>query len=89
MTTKKTPTVSKPRRVAEMRANYRLDYSQARPSRFAGRAAQDRVVVVLDPDIAAVFHDSEAVNHALRAHLRDAAERQVAAGKPPSSVGCF
>lgn len=67
MTTKKAPAVSKPRRVAEMRANYRLDYSQARPNRFAGRAAQDRVVVVLDPDIAAVFHDSEAVNHALRA----------------------
>ena len=54
------PAASKPRRVGEMRAYYRLDYDKSCPNRFAGRSAHD-------PDIAAVFRDSEAVNRALRA----------------------
>ncbi len=56
-----------PAKVAEdLRPEYHLDYSQAKPNRFAGRVA-DRVVVVLDPDISEVFTTPEAVNTALRA----------------------
>jgi len=50
-----------------MRREYRLDYSKARPNRFAGRSPGERLVVVLDPDIAQVFTTPESVNTVLRA----------------------
>ena len=34
---------------------YDFDYSQARPNRFAEQMVTDSIVVVLDPDVAAVF----------------------------------
>jgi hypothetical protein len=55
------------RKVTEdLRPAYNLDYSKAKPNRFAGQIA-DRVVVVLDPDISEVFTTPESVNAALRA----------------------
>jgi hypothetical protein len=51
----------------EMRAEYDFDYQQARPNRFAGKAKDPRLVVVLDPDIAQVFTTPESVNNVLRA----------------------
>ena len=51
----------------EMRDEYRLDYSKAKPNRFASRADKGRLVVALDPDVAEVFTTPEAVNKALRA----------------------
>jgi hypothetical protein len=65
---KKTAT-SKGRQKAlgELRGEYRFDYAKAQPNRFAGRVDKDRVIVVLDPDIADVFRDGEAVNRVLRA----------------------
>ena len=61
--------VSKPRKSAsdDMRSEYRFDYSKGRPNRFAGRSKQERLVVVLDPDIAQVFTTPESVNTVLRA----------------------
>ena len=47
---KKTLTAESHPTVDEMRTEYRFDYQQARPNRFAGQT-KDRVVVVLDPDI--------------------------------------
>ncbi|HEY4720273.1 MAG TPA: hypothetical protein VII92_00385 [Anaerolineae bacterium] len=59
---------SKPRpTVKEMRAEYQFDYDKARPNRFAGKADEAPLVVVLDPDVAEVFTNSESVNTALRA----------------------
>ncbi|MBN1934956.1 MAG: hypothetical protein JW934_09845 [Anaerolineae bacterium] len=55
---------------AEMRSEYRLDYRQARPNRFAGRSQEGRLVVVLDEDIAQVFQTPESVNEVLRALIR-------------------
>ena len=52
--------------VREMRAEYRLDYGKARPNPYAGRLGKDTITVVLDPDVAAVFTDSTAVNGILR-----------------------
>jgi hypothetical protein len=65
---KKTP-ASKIRRSAsdEMRSEYRFDYRKARPNRFSGRNKEERLVVVLDPDIAKVFKTPQSVNKALRA----------------------
>jgi hypothetical protein len=51
----------------EMRREYKFDYGKAKPNRFAARAGQQRMVVILDPDIAEVFTTPESVNHVLRA----------------------
>jgi len=51
----------------EMRDEYQFDYSKAKPNRFAGKIGQDQLMIVLDPDVAAVFKTSESVNHVLRA----------------------
>jgi translation elongation factor EF-4 len=49
-----------------MRKEYRFDYSRAKPNRFAEKMSKDVVAVVLEPDVAAVFKSSEAVNALLR-----------------------
>jgi hypothetical protein len=51
----------------EMLLEYTLDYRKARPNRFAKCMEGARRVVLLDPDIAAVFTTQESVNKALRA----------------------
>ena len=43
------------------------DFSAGVRGKYAGRFAQGASVVVLDPDVAEVFPDSESVNTALRA----------------------
>jgi hypothetical protein len=49
-----------------MRKEYRFDYRRAKPNRFAERVSQGVVAVTLEPDVAAVFKSSEAVNALLR-----------------------
>jgi hypothetical protein len=44
---------------------YRVDYSKAKPNRFAAHMS-DAFVVVLEPDVAAVFKSAEIVNRVLR-----------------------
>ena len=51
----------------EMLPEYRFDYSKARPNRFAARLKQGSRVVVLDPEVAAIFSTPQAVNAVLRA----------------------
>ena len=51
----------------EMRDEYQFDYSKAKPNRFASRIGQDQLMIVLDPDVAAVFKTPESVNQVLRA----------------------
>ncbi len=50
----------------EMKAEYRFDYSKARPNRFAEEYNRMQMTVVLDSDVAEDFPSSEAVNEALR-----------------------
>ena len=64
MTTKKAARPS--RRTPAMKAEYRLDYSQARPDPYASRLQGEAQAVVLDADVSQVFHTAEQVNHALR-----------------------
>ena len=59
--------VTKPRKVSEMAAEYRFDYSKAKPNRFASRMKDSPMVAVIDPDVAKVFTTAESVNKALRA----------------------
>jgi hypothetical protein len=61
--------------VSDLRPEYRFEYRKAKPNRFAGQAAEDRVVVVLERDVARVFPDSRSVNNALRA-LAEIANRK-------------
>ena len=49
-----------------MRKEYRFDYRRAKPNRFAEKISEGVVVVILEPDVAAVFKSSEAVNTLLR-----------------------
>jgi hypothetical protein len=49
-----------------MRKEYRFDYRRAKPNRFAEKMSEGVVVVILEPDVAAVFKSSEAVNTFLR-----------------------
>lgn len=60
-------TTSASARVAENDILPEYDFSRARPNPYAKRIAQDAVMVVLDPDVARLFPDAEAVNEALRA----------------------
>ena len=46
---------------ADMKAQYRFDYSKAKPNRFAAKMSGCTVAVVLDPDAASVFKSSAAV----------------------------
>ena len=51
----------------DIEPEYEFDYTKAKPNRFAGRIAKDRLVVLLDPEVSKVFTDSESVNAVLRA----------------------
>ena len=48
----------------EMRAEY--DFSSGEPGKYANRFHQQSNVIVLEPDVAARFPNSGAVNRALR-----------------------
>ena len=60
-----------------MRPEYRFDYSQSRPNRFAASFGSGRVAVVLEPDVASVFSSSEAVNRLLRSVIAALPEKTV------------
>jgi hypothetical protein len=54
----------------EMRSEYEFDYRQAKPNRFAAGLKQGGRIVVLEPEVAEVFHSSKDVNALLRAVLQ-------------------
>ena len=78
-----------------MKPEYRFDYSAAKPNRFAGRIQKGSVAVLLDPDVAQLFKDTESVNAVLRApsagHLlpvvNESSERKIA-GLPDFVCHC-
>ena len=53
----------------DLAPEYRFDYSKSRANRFARQIGKNAVVVVLDPDVAAVFRDPKRVNSLLRATI--------------------
>ena len=50
----------------ELKSEYQFDYRKAKPNRFASGLRPGGRLVVLDPEVAAAFPESEAVNQALR-----------------------
>lgn len=60
-------TKPKANRENELRAEYRFDYTKAKPNRFAERARPGSIAILLDPDVARVFKNAESVNAVLRA----------------------
>ena len=63
------------------------DFSGAVRGKYFDRVREASNVVVLDPDVSAVFPNAAAVNDALRS-LASVAKRSVSAGaKRPSSAG--
>ena len=59
---------SSPKKTSDrMRSEYRFDYPASKPNRFAPEIKEGSVAVLLDPDVASVFADSESVNRLLRA----------------------
>ena len=58
----------KPDKSGEMRDQY--DFSRGVRGKYAKRFKDGSNVVVLEPDVAAEFKTSQAVNKALRAHLK-------------------
>jgi hypothetical protein len=56
----------KPVKHNELKSEYKFDYSKSKPNRFASKMSEGTVAVVLEPDVAAVFKSSEAVNALLR-----------------------
>jgi Tfp pilus assembly protein PilF len=60
---KKDESPKRPRKAKdEIRAEYRFDYVRARFNRFADRMKNGAAAVILDPDVAAAFGSSKAVN---------------------------
>jgi hypothetical protein len=57
----------------EMRPEY--DFSRGERGKYAQRFREGTNVIVLDPDVAAEFKDSAAVNDALRQLLKARAKR--------------
>jgi hypothetical protein len=49
---------------------YQFDYSKAKPNRFAAKLKNGGRLVVLNPEVAAVFAGSEIVNAVLKALLQ-------------------
>jgi hypothetical protein len=49
-----------------MRTEYRFDYTKSKPNRFATQIKEGSVAIVLEPDVASVFDNSESVNQLLR-----------------------
>jgi hypothetical protein len=54
----------------ELRPEYDFDFSKAVRGKYYKQYMESSNVVVLEPDVAAAFKNSEAVNQALRAMLR-------------------
>ncbi len=54
----------------ELRPEYEFDYRQAKPNRFAAGLKPGGRIVVLEPEVAEVFHSSQDVNALLRAVLQ-------------------
>jgi len=58
------------------------DFSRARPNKYASRYAAGSIVVVLEPDVAAVFPSAGEANEALRA-LAGLIQKHRAGRTPP------
>ena len=54
-------------KIKDMKKEYDLDYSKAKPNRFAGIVKEKVILCPIDVDVAKVFRNPAEVNNALRA----------------------
>ncbi|MCC6574316.1 MAG: hypothetical protein IT462_11045 [Planctomycetes bacterium] len=66
-------------KASEMKPEY--DFSKGVRGKYAKRFAQGTNLVLLDPDIAEAFKDSESINVILRAYLVGAAKGRKKSGR--------
>ena len=66
------------RRVADDEILPEYDFSKAVRNKYAERYAEGTNLVLLEPDLAAQFPDSESVSRALRAYLKSKSKRRTA-----------
>lgn len=66
----------------DLRKEYAFEYSKAKPNRFAAQL-DHTTAVVLDPDVAAVFTSSRAVNKLLRSAIDATTTRPTPSKKAP------
>jgi len=71
----------KAKRPAGLRAEYRFDYTKAKPNRFAERTRPGSVAILLDPDVARVFKSAKDVNTVLRALVATMPPRSAATNR--------
>ena len=72
----------------DLLSEYRFDYSEAKPNRFAAQVRSGSRAVLLDPDVAAVFSTRESVNTILRALIETMPQegsRKLQQGRPTRS----
>jgi hypothetical protein len=67
----------------DLRPEYDFDFSKAVRGKYYQEYMRSSNVVVLEPDVAAAFQTSEAVNAALRSMLEFAKQTESLTGKPP------
>ena len=65
----------------DLRSQYLFDYAKAKKNPYAARLKGRTVAVVLEPDVAAAFPTSKAVNRQLRAVVR-AVPRRARVSRP-------
>ncbi len=70
----------------ELRDEYQFDYRQAKPNRFAAAMKKGGRLIVLDPEVAVVFQQSDAVNAVLRALLQTMPGRRAGQAQVPNPV---
>ena len=57
--------------IDELRPEYqRSDFGKLERGKYASRLSEETNIVVLEPDVAKVFHNQEAVNEALQSLLK-------------------
>jgi len=80
---------SKPGRNASdnLRPEYAFDYSKAKANPYAAQLKGRTVAVVLEPDVAAAFPSSKAVNTQLRAVVAAVPRRSRKRAAPPRRGG--
>ena len=64
-------------RSGELKPEYRFDYANTKPNRFASRVSGGVLAVLLDPYVARVFRKAASVNTVLRALLTSMPARRV------------
>lgn len=75
---KKPISKAEPLEMDEIPPMHDLDYSKAKPNRFASKLRKSaQVVVLLDPDVSQVFSTPESVNNILRALIANLPKTQL------------